>query len=84
MGSGISNKDGFLGDINKVNWERPQGYSYQQTNLEVKAIQLTLELVQSVQQLRDLGVFIYARSIGEWRRKMSVEMKFSITAKDEK
>ena len=66
MGSGISNKDGFLGDINKVNWERPQGYLvYQQTNLEVKAIQLTLELVQSLQQL-----FIYARSIGEWRRKM--------------
>ena len=71
MGSGISNKDGFLGDIIKVNWERPQGYLvYQQTYLEVKAIQLTLELVQSVQQLRDLGVFIYARSIGKWRRKM--------------
>lgn len=85
MGSGISNKDGFLGDINKVNWERPQGYLvYQQTYLEVKAIQLTLELVQSVQQLRDLGVFIYARSIGKWRRKMWVEMKLSITAKDEK
>lgn len=59
------------GDINKVNWERPQGYLvYQQANLEVKAIQLKLELVQSVQQLHDLGVFIYARSIGEWRRKM--------------
>ena len=71
MGSGMSNKDGFLGDINKVNWERPQGYLvYQQTNLEVKAIQLKLGLVQSVQQLRDPGVFIYARSIAEWRRKM--------------
>ena len=71
MGSGISNKDGFLGDINKVNWEMPQGYLvYQQTNLEVKAIQLKLELVQSVQRLRHLGVFIYARSIGDCRRKM--------------
>ena len=71
MGSGISNKDDFLGDINKVNWERPQGYLvYQQTNLEVKAIQLKLELVQAVQQLRYLGVFIYGRSIREWRRKM--------------
>ena len=71
MGSGISNKDGFRGDVNKVNWERPQGYLvYQQTNLEVKAIQLKLELVQAVQQLRYLGVFIYGRSIREWRRKM--------------
>ena len=51
--------------------QRPQEYLvYQQKNLEVKAIRLTLELVQSVQQQRDLGVFIYARSIGEWRRKM--------------
>ena len=80
-GSGISSKDGFRGDVNKVSWERPQGYLvYRLTNLEVKAIQLKLELVQAVQQLRDLGGFIYCRSIGEWRRKMWVKMKLSITA----